>query len=261
MTSKLESKRIAATVAYDGAAFKGWQVQPGERTVQGEIEKALAVLCPSECPRIQGSGRTDAGVHARGQVFHVNVVRDFSDHRWQQALNGLLPDDIRVLKVRTVPADFHSRFDALSKQYRYFVYAEKAVPPDLRFTRTHIRKPLDMEAMKLGASLLQGEHDFLSFSANRGTVEESTVRTLYKMELIQTGPEICMVAEANGFMYKMVRQLAGALLRVGLGEMTPKDLQAMLDVPERNHLAPTAPAQALFLWYVTYPHWTSHEHI
>ncbi|MDF3127978.1 tRNA pseudouridine(38-40) synthase TruA [Kiritimatiellaeota bacterium B1221] len=258
MTSILENNRIAVSVGYDGSDFQGWQVQPGKRTVQDEIEKAFGLICASESPRIHGSGRTDTGVHARGQVFHVDPSRPLSARRWQDALNGVLPDDIRVYAVRDVASDFHARFDAQSKQYRYFILNAPVMPPELRRVRHHVRKDLNVERMREAASLLQGKHDFLSFSANRGKPEQSTIRTLSRMDLEVHGSELCLIAEADGFMYKMVRQLAGALLRVGLGELSPADIQQLLSEPERNHLAPTAPAQALFLWKVSYPEWSSH---
>jgi tRNA pseudouridine38-40 synthase len=252
MTSTSENKRLACTVAYDGAGFQGWQVQPGKRTVQEEIEKAFAVICDTPPPRIHGSGRTDTGVHARGQVFHVDPGRALTPDKWLEALNGSLPPDIRIMAVQEVAANWHARFDALSKQYRYFIYQAPVMPPELRGVRHHVRKSLDSARMNEAAALLQGKHDFLSFSANRGKPEQTTLRDLMECRLEIAGPEICLIARADGFMYKMVRQLAGALLRVGLGELSPQDIQTLLEQPERNHLAPTAPPQALFLWEVVY---------
>lgn len=259
MTSRSENNRLACTVAYEGGGFEGWQVQPGKRTVQGEVEKALGVLCDEAPPRIHGSGRTDTGVHARGQVFHVDPLRSYPAEKWLTALNGVLPADIRVMKVREVNPDFHARFSALRKQYRYFVYNAPVMPPELRHVRCPVRQPLNRNAMREAAGLLQGEHDFLSFSASRGKPERTTVRTLYRMEIREEREELCMIAEADGFMYKMVRQLAGALIRVGLEELSPADIRKLLAQPERSHRAPTAPANALFLWNVDYPDWSSHD--
>ncbi|MDA3874706.1 MAG: tRNA pseudouridine(38-40) synthase TruA [Kiritimatiellae bacterium] len=247
------TRRLAMTVAYDGSDFQGWQVQPDRRTVQEEIERAISHISDGARPRIHGSGRTDTGVHARGQVFHVDSHRDYSEDKWREALNGVLPEDVRILNVKRVTPDFHARFDALNKQYRYLIYNHPVLPPDLRRYRLHVRTPLNIEAMQQAAERLRGEHDFRSFSANRGREEQTTVRTLYHLRIDIKGPEICLIAEANGFMYKMVRQLAGALMRVGLGELTLEDIQYLLDNPERTHQAPTAAPQALFLWRVTYP--------
>jgi len=253
MTSTSESKRLAMTVAYDGKNFQGWQVQPDSRTVQDEIEKAFEVICGGERPRIHGSGRTDTGVHARGQVFHVDPARVLTKEKWVEALNGVMPFDIRIMNAQEVSFDFHARFNAVCKEYRYFIYQGQVMPPELRGVRHHVRKPLDLEAMQKATDLLRGQHDFLSFSANRGKPEESTVRNLMDLRVEKATPECCVVAKADGFMYKMVRQLAGALLRVGLGELSLSELKTLLTHPERNHVAPTAPAQALFLWNVTYP--------
>jgi len=250
---------MAATVAYDGTDFQGWQVQPDTRTVQSEIEKALAVLNGGKSPRIHGSGRTDTGVHARGQVFHFDPLRMMTPEKWKSALNGLLPEDIRILKVVEVSPDFHARFDAVKKQYRYFIYMEEVMPPELRKIRHHVRSLLDLEAMRKGAGVLQGAHDFRSFSANRGKPETSTLRNVMTLRLEGEAPELCLIAEADGFLYKMVRQLAGALLRIGLGELSLGELENLLRYPDRNHLAPTAPPQALFLWQVTYPGGSRHE--
>src|SRR5690606_15034566 len=127
--------------------------------------------------------------------------------------------------------NFHARFDARRKQYRYFIYHAPVMPPDLRNFRHHVRKDLHLEKMREAALWLQGKHDFLSFSANRGKPEQSSVRTLFRLDVTEDGEEICLIAEADGFMYKMVRQLAGALLRVGLGELSPLDIQQLLDQP------------------------------
>lgn len=249
------SGRLAATVAYDGTGFQGWQVQPGARTVQEEIERAFERLCGGKRPRIHGSGRTDTGVHARGQVFHVDPERKtpYPPQKWLEALNGVLPPDIRIMDVRTVPAEFHARFDAVEKEYRYRIDTRPVVPPDLRFTRCPCRRTLDVEAMRAGAELLRGEHDFLSFSASRGAPERTTVRDLRRLEVVEEDEGLTLVAVADGFLYKMVRQLAGALLRVGSGELSLAELGDLVEVPERTHLAPTAPPQGLFLWNVRYP--------
>ncbi|MEX2606935.1 MAG: tRNA pseudouridine(38-40) synthase TruA [Kiritimatiellia bacterium] len=246
------ARRLAMTVAYDGTDFQGWQMQPDRRTVQEVIERAIGHISDGAPPRIHGSGRTDTGVHARGQVFHVDTHRDYSEVKWREALNGVLPGDVRILEVKQVASDFHARFDALSKQYRYFIYTHPVMPPDLRRYRLHVRTPLNVGAMVRAAEVLLGEHDFRSFSANRGREEETTVRTLHRLDLEREGQDLCLIAEADGFMYKMVRQLAGALIRTGLEELTVDDIQTLLDKPERNHQAPTAAPQALFLWKVLY---------
>jgi tRNA pseudouridine38-40 synthase len=241
------------TVSYDGTAFQGWQVQPGARTVQSELESALAVLEPDASPRITGSGRTDAGVHARAQVFHVDLQREFSPEKWRNALNGLLPEDIRIHAAQPVSTDFHARFSATGKQYRYFLHTGSSCPPYLRFIRHSVRRPLDLGLMQQALCELSGTHDFRSFSAIRVHAEENTVRTVRRFEMESTGEEVVILVEAEGFLYKMVRQLTGALLRVGLGEMTLQELISLRDEPRISHEAPSAPAKGLFLWEVFYP--------
>jgi tRNA pseudouridine38-40 synthase len=244
--------RIKCIVAYDGTEFQGWQVQPGARTIQSEVEKALAILEPEARPRIQGSGRTDAGVHAVGQVFHADVLREFSTGKWRDALNGLLPEDIRILAVEKVDENFHSRFSARRKEYRYFIHTGPVCPPTLRWTRHVIRRPLEVTLMKEAAEYLVGTHDFRSFSAIRVDAEEDTVRTLRRLDLMEQDSEIIIRAEAEGFLYKMVRQLVGALIRVGRQEMTLAELVDLRDNPRISHDAPSAPAKGLFLWRVEY---------
>ena len=248
----MSSTRLKCTVAYEGSEFQGWQVQPGARTVQQVLEDAFATLQAGTSLRIHGSGRTDAGVHARGQVFHVDVERVYSLDKWREALNAVLPRDVQILEASEVGGDFHARFDARDKEYRYFLWTGPVCPPDLRRVRHHVRVPLNLEAMQQACALLRGEHDFRSFSAVRVDVEEDTVRDVQVLDLVSSGEELILTAKAPGFLYKMVRQLMGALLRVGKGELTLEDLQDLLDHPRVGHEAPSAPAQGLFLWQVRY---------
>jgi len=247
------SQRLRMTVAYDGTDFNGWQGQPGLRSVQGDLEAALRQLGGAEDLRVHGSGRTDRGVHARGQVFHFDAFRDYPPWKWTEALNGLLPGDIRILDAQTVAPGFHARFDAVAKEYRYFIYHGMIMPPDLRRTWLRVRHPLDVPAMLATCELLRGEHDFKGFSANRGYSEASTRRHLHTLAM-EAVPEGWVVrAVANGFLYKMVRKLVGSLLHVGLGEMTLAEVQGLLDHPVRKPFPTVAGAEGLFLWRVWYP--------
>jgi len=249
------NSRLACTVSYDGSEFQGWQVQPGGvPTLQQTIEEAFARLCGGETLRIHASGRTDTGVHARGQVFHVDPTRpDYDPGKWREALNGVLPASIRILNVRRVPETFHARFDALGKEYRYFLYQGAVMPPDLRAFRLHVRSPLDLEAMRAAAALWTGTHDFTSFSARRGDVEEDPVRSVTSAELLEQENGLCFRVSANGFLYKMVRRLTGALLDVGRGSLTCDDIAESLRHPSKQSTILTAPPQGLFLWKVQYP--------
>jgi tRNA pseudouridine38-40 synthase len=245
--------RFAVTVAYDGTDFFGWQVQPNHRSVQEEIESAFQLLCDGKRPRIHGSGRTDTGVHARGQVFHVDPSRkNYSPDKWRESLNGLLPQDIRILEVREVPADFHARYDAVRKEYRYYIFPARPMPPELRRTRLEVGHSLDWTRMQEAAEALQGRHDFTSFSAARGPEEADAVRTLYALELHPDPDGFYLRAVGEGFLYKMVRRLTGALLMVGGGELSVDAVTNLLMNPNRESCIRTAPPHGLFLWRVHY---------
>ena len=248
----MSPQRYRCTVAYDGTDFGGWQVQPNLRTVQAEIETALLKVGAGETIRIHCSGRTDRGVHARGQVCHFDASRPYTSGKWQEALNGVLPRDICILDVRPAVDNFHARVSSVAKEYRYFLYLDAVLPPDLRRTWVRERRQLDLDSMHAAAALLQGEQDFLSFSSNRGVEEVTTVRNLMRLAVEEVPEGLCVRARADGFMYKMVRQLVGCLLRIGRAEMSLADVQRLLEFPERNHEAPSAPPQGLFLWKVWY---------
>ncbi|MCC5850937.1 MAG: tRNA pseudouridine(38-40) synthase TruA [Verrucomicrobia bacterium] len=248
--------RVLMTVAYDGTAFQGWQIQANARTVQSEIESALSKICGGELVRIHGSGRTDSGVHARGQCFHFDAPRpDFTPETWMRALNGNLPFDVRILDARGVADDFHARFDVCAKEYRYFLRTHRIMLPELRHVRVLESRPLDLARMREACDLLVGTHDFTAFSAERGDGSSTDpVRTLTTLEL-ETLPEDTLMirAVAPGFLYKMVRQITGALLRVGRGELSLSRIEDLLSHPIRTGDTPTAPAHGLFLWRVRYP--------
>lgn len=249
------ASRLACICAYDGAPFQGWQVQPGGTpTVQETIEDAFAKLSGGVVTRIHASGRTDTGVHARGQVFHVDPPREgYSPSKWQESLNGVLPRSIRILQVRHVDEEFHARFDAVEKEYRYFLYGGQVMPPDLRGYRVHIRAELDMERMREAAALFLGTHAFTSFSARRGDGEEDPVRTVSLSEIVEEPPGCFFRVRANGFLYKMVRRLTGALIDVGRGNLAVDDVVEALRHPSKQSTILTAPPQGLFLWEVQYP--------
>ena len=239
-------------VAYDGTAYGGWQVQPNAPTIQACIEKALKELT-GETIRIHGSGRTDAGVHAKGQVFHFDLVDSKTPEVLLKALNALLPDDIRLLGVKEVDPEFHSRFSALKKEYRYFIYNGPTLAPFERNYRTHVRVALDVDRMRDAAQRLVGENDFAAFSSLRlGDPDEDTVRNLMQLDLDACEGELVLTAVGNGFLYKMVRGLAGFMIEVGRGRMGPDDVAGLLASGKRSEVVPTADAKGLFLWEVSY---------
>lgn len=245
-------QRYRMTVAYDGSAYAGWQIQPRHVTVQERLLSAIERVT-GERTVVHGSGRTDRGVHARGQVAHFDLQAPREPQKLREALNGVLPPDIRVLALGRASQSFHARHGASGKEYRYFIWNDEIVPPPLRLYRAHIRKPLNVSAMKQAAASLVGKHDFAAFAANPDRIVESTVRTLRKLDVRRRGREICIVAQADGFLYKMVRSLAGYLIRVGEGSVPPNGAGAILKSVQRTARVPTAAAQGLFLWEVFYP--------
>ncbi len=253
MTRAPTARRYRMTVSYDGSGYAGWQVQPDQRTIQEALERAVERLT-GEWTRVCGSGRTDRGVHAVGQVAHFDLQAPrMSLRRFQKGLNGVLRPDIRVLRLSYAPFDFDARRSARGKEYRYFICNAPLLPPFERLYRAHEKRPLDIRAMRATARRLVGTHDFAAFSANPKRDIDGTVRTLRSLTIRAEGPEVCIIARGDGFLYKMVRSLAGFLMRVGVGEVSPEDATPILDSKRRTAAVPTASPAGLFLWKVTYP--------
>jgi len=243
---------FAMRLEYDGAGFLGWQVQPGARTVQGELEAAL-VQATGRRARVHGSGRTDTGVHAEGQVAHFALATDLSPERLARALNGIVGRDLSVLDLWKAPEGFHARRDAVSKLYRYQIWNGDRRSP-LRAARfVHERRPLDLAGMRRAGRALVGEHDFKSFQA-AGSGVETTVRRILRVELSGTpGAEIFLEVEGSGFLRHMVRNIVGTLLEVGGGQRAADALPRLLAARDRDLAGPTAAAHALVLAAVRYP--------
>ena len=242
--------RYKLTIAYDGTDFCGWQVQPGVATVQGVLETALAAV-DSSARGVRGAGRTDAGVHALGQVAHVDVEKSHEPDVWVRALNHRLPPEARVMRVEPVGDDFHARRSAVNKVYRYRIWAGLAVSPFAHRWVAHDPREHDLEAMRAAAAVLVGRHDFEAFTvADRET--KTTVRDLRRLSVDVAGDEIIVTAEANGFLRAMVRTLAGTLLLVGRGRMTVDAVALALESKRRELAGPTAPAAGLTLVRVDY---------
>jgi len=249
--------RLKLTVAYDGAGFCGWQVQArrsgtSERTVQGVLE---GVICPmlGRQVRIVGAGRTDAGVHALGQVCHVDVPAERLGLPWQRALNAQLPGDVAVLAVERVDPSFSARFSAKNKTYAYTLWPFRDLRIPQRRGYAWACGPVDPAAMAAAAALLTGEHDFKSFQ-NTGTRVASTVRDLHAIERdpgLFPG-EVAWRFTANGFLKQMVRNLMGLLVQVGQGKYAPEQARDILESRNRNARYPTAPAHGLCLEEVRY---------
>jgi tRNA pseudouridine38-40 synthase len=246
----MDPLKFKLTIAFDGSAYEGWQVQKIGTGVQEKLEHALAKLFPSH-----SSSRTDTGVHALGMVVHFEVPRaecKMTARKLALALNAWLPADIRVLAATRASKDFHARFGASGKQYRYFVWNHPAMNPLLRHTAWHVPRPLDVQAMRRAAALFAGRHDFQSFTANPGYARQSTVRTLSRCHLDKKGSLLTFIIEGEGFLYKMCRGIVGTLVQVGLGKFPADAIQQMLAEKDRRVAGMTAPPHGLVLWKVFY---------
>ncbi|MBU8807188.1 tRNA pseudouridine(38-40) synthase TruA [Bacillus subtilis] len=244
--------RLKCTISYDGHLFNGYQVQPGKRTVQDELEKALAVLHKSK-DRIPvvSSGRTDSGVHAAGQVIHFDTPLSIPAERWPYALNALLPDDIAVKQAEIADDGFHARFSAVKKEYRYFVYTEKHPDVFKRHYAYHFSYRLNVQDMREAAKHLIGTHDFTSFCAAKTEVQDK-VRTIYELDWTETADGLQMRITGSGFLYNMVRIIVGTLLDAGIGKISPDEVKPMLEAKDREAAGRTAPGHGLYLWNVYY---------
>lgn len=246
----MSGQRWKCICAYDGTTFDGWQSQARGRAIQDVIETRLAQIFGAPV-RIHGSGRTDAGVHANGQVFHFDAEWRHGTDRLLAAFRSGLPAAIQVKTARVVAADFHARFQATNKRYVYHLQLGDADP----FARPfcwQIFNPLDLVAMEAAVAELRGRHDFRAFTALNGTVREDTVRHLRRLEIVRRGRHVRITVEAEGFLYKMVRSIVGALVAVGEGRLTPARVREILASRERTALVKTAPPHGLFLEKVFY---------
>ena len=245
-------QRLKVVIAYDGAAFAGWQSQSHRNTIQDHVERAFERVLAKPV-RVHGAGRTDAGVHALAQCAHV----DLPDHRlsagrWTEALNALLPPTIRVLRCRHVSNDFHARLSAKGKIYRYSFWSAPVLPPFEYRRAWHITRPIDLEILKRAAKQFVGTHDFAGFAANRGKREKSTVRTIHSVRVRKKGLCSTIEFDGDGFLYKMVRLIVGSLVECALGKTQIEELTARL---HSGRVAPArfaAPAEGLFLVRVRY---------
>jgi tRNA pseudouridine38-40 synthase len=247
---KTPSTRWKCVVAYDGTSFAGWQSQAGGRAIQDVIEKRLGEILGSP-RRIHGSGRTDAGVHALAQVFHFDAEWRHDPQKLLAAFRIGLPATIQVKSVQAVAPDFHARFQATWKRYVYHLQIGDADP----FTRPYcwsIFRSLDVAAMQAAAAILRGKHDFRAFTALNGPEREDTVRDLRRFELVRHGRSIRITAEADGFLYKMMRSFAGVVVAAGEGKLTPSRIREILLSRERTEAVKTAPPHGLFLVKVFY---------
>jgi len=257
-------RNIKLTIAYDGTDFSGWQSQPGQTTVQGTLNDVLEKLTQRRLVTY-AAGRTDAGVHAAGQVVNFRTQSGLSAEEFLHACNALLPPSIRVNAAEEVGPEFHSRWDALAKTYRYRIFRGRVVPPSLwRYVQQDARE-LDFAAMAEAARHFVGEHDFTSFAASTGSEEDdrerTTIRTIYRSEWLRvacTDPrggaeEWIYVVRGKSFLRHMVRKMVGTLVEVGRGKIAPEDLPELLALRDRSKSGPTMPPHGLCLESVEYP--------
>ena len=241
--------RLRAVVEYDGTEYLGFQVQAQGATIQGEIERALVAIT-QEGSRIIGAGRTDAGVHAQGQVIVFSTTWRHSVEELQRALNAVLPEGIAVRELGAVATGFHPRFDAISREYRYTILNQPLRSPLARRRAYHFARPLDVAAMNQAVGVLVGSHDFASFG--RAPQGDNTVREVYKARWTSGAPFVYFDIVANAFLYRMVRSLVGTLLLVGTGELSPGGFEQILQSADRSRAGQVAPAHGLCLTKVHY---------
>jgi tRNA pseudouridine38-40 synthase len=238
-----------AVIEYDGTDYLGFQLQAQGPTVQGEIERALAAVAQEEV-RIIGAGRTDAGVHARGQVIAFSTAWRHPVEDLRRALNAVLSKDIAVRELRHVAKGFHPRFDAVNREYRYTVFNQPLRSPLARRFAYHFPRPLDVATMNEAAGTLMGTHDFASFGqAPQG---DNTVREVYRAQWTSKEPFVYFDIVANAFLYRMVRRLVGTLLLVGTGELSPDEFEEILQSTDRDRAGQAVPAHGLCLMKVNY---------
>ena len=250
-------RRVRCVVEYDGTAYVGWQTQPNGVSVQETVEGALGKVTGEEV-RIHGSGRTDSGVHARAQVFHFDTQVRMPASKFAIAGNMFLPADVRILWSEEAPEDFHARFSAKEKTYRYAVQTGPHARVATRNTACHVHVPLDLEAMREAAALIEGEHDFAAFKS-AGVRTETTVRTVFASGWTREGEYLFYDVTGNGFLYNMVRILAGTMLEVGKGLRPVSSVAAALESGRREDAGATAPAHGLTLMRVRYPGFDTDE--
>jgi len=243
--------RYAIGLEYDGSRFLGWQIQRQEPTVQACLERAVSAVANHEA-RVTCCGRTDTGVHAVGQVAHFDSVAERSERSWVLGINSKLPEGVSVLWIRPVGDDFHARFSAFSRSYRYRVL-NRWVRPALEARRmAWCRQPLDADKMHAAAQALLGEHDFTSFRAGACQARHA-VREIQAISVQRDGEVITLDVTANGFLYHMVRNIAGSLMRVGTGEAGVDWVERVLAARDRAQAAPTAAPEGLYFMAARYP--------
>lgn len=245
-------RNIRLKIAYDGTAYHGWQTQLNKATIQETIEQAISIVMKQNV-NLVGSGRTDSGVHALGQAANFTADTNIPEEKIKIALNANLPTDIRIIESEDVPLEFNSRFDAHDKTYMYQIYNDRVWNPFYSRYSCFVPSDLDFERMDKAVSLLVGTHDFKGFMA-AGSQVKTTVRTVYEAYLAKEDKLIRLFITGNGFLYNMVRIIAGTLIDIGKNTKTPECIEEAINKMDRNLLGQTAEPQGLFLMNVNYNH-------
>lgn len=247
------TNRYKLQIAYDGTCYCGWQIQSNARSIQQEIEKALSIVLRTPI-KITGSGRTDQGVHAKGQVAHFDLEEKIITTKLLLSLNGLLPLDIRIKNIEEVQENFHSRFSAKSKVYHYHFWTDPVIDPMSYLYRTHMRKPFSKALVKEALECFIGTKDFTTFANLRGHQEvlKSAVRIIKRIDLVDQEGGFRLEFEGNGFLYKMVRNIVGVLIEVGQKRREIQSIASLFDQKNRKAINMPAPAHGLFLHHVIY---------
>lgn len=241
------------TIAYDGTRYSGWQIQPNGLTIQEILQQACKIILKEEIPVI-GSGRTDAGVHALAQVAHFTFHLPLNIYRLLGSINGLIPPDIRVKKIETAPSNFHAQYSAKGKIYHYHLCIDKVQDPFRRLYSLHVREKINLDLLKEAAQLFVGTHDFISFAneAHSGTASYDSVRTIKRLDVVQEESGVRLEFEADGFLYKMVRNITGTLLDVARGKINLDVIPRIFKAKDRTLARQAAPPHGLFLVHVYY---------
>ena len=247
----VRAMRYMAVISYDGTNYVGWQWQKNGVSIQEILEKAMKETFNTEV-ECTASGRTDAGVHAEGQVIHFDVETNIPADKIPFSVNNHLPTDISMLECREAPKGFNARFSAKKKTYRYTIYYSRHTLPMLEHTSFRSKVPMDVEAMKEAASKLVGTHDFKCFMAAGSNIKDKTYRTMYAVDVESKDNIVTITVTGNGFLYNMVRIMAGTLYYVGIGKLTPKDVARIVAQKDRTQAGKTLPAKGLCLVSVEY---------
>jgi tRNA pseudouridine38-40 synthase len=246
-------------IAYDGTSYHGWQIQPTGISIQELIQKALFTILREEV-KVIGAGRTDAGVHAKGQVAHFSCSHILDIPRFLRSVNGLIPRDIRVLRAEQVPLSFHAQHSACRKTYFYHLHLDTVQDPFRRLYSLHIHNRLNLEMLQVAACCFVGTFDFTAFAneGHKGSVTHNAIRTIYRVDVVQEPGGVRLEFEGEGFLYKMVRNIVGVLLEVASGKRPIEDIEKIFSSRDRRCAASAAPPHGLFLMHVDYENLSSH---